>query len=114
MKKLSLMVLAFGLLSSPSYANAGTEESIKAFCAEKWGTDYSMQKYCIEKQGKAFNNVFDFKEKKVGAGGNPDNPYAQILVKCMEKWKATAETYDWSMVDYCIEKQSSAYDEINR
>lgn len=112
-----LIILIIYALSSISIAYADTLNDIKTYCANEWGTDYSMQKYCINKERNAFVEVMEYlekhKEKIITQNETVFNPYAQIADKCTSEW-TQGDFIQWSMVNYCINKQTSAYEELQQ
>ncbi len=116
MKKSILFLLIF-LLFLASGVTAG---GIKDFCKNKWGTNYRMVNHCLEQQQEALRQVVDYAEKhgltknnRFDVQSNSDDPYEQILYRCMDKWEEEQfDTYNYRMVDHCIEKQVESYNRI--
>jgi len=110
-----LIIFLFSLFNHES--NAG----IREFCANKWPNDYSMREYCENEQGKANRKLFDIARKK-GLVKNDrlsvspkGGDHEKIIIRCMNKWeKSRFQTYDFTMVVYCIEQQFEAYDKTTR
>lgn len=90
-------------------------DKVKLYCANKWADDFSMQKYCINKQKTAYYKVNSYKNDRIGKdfdyGETKENPYSRILKKCLLKWINKKEP-QWDMVGYCLDKQTSAYEDL--
>jgi Zn-dependent M32 family carboxypeptidase len=75
--------------------------NIKSFCAEKWPTDFAMQSYCVKKAKKAYarSQAFDVMAS---------NENSIIWSTCSQRWSDAQDRVDWSMMAYCLDKQTSA------
>ena len=92
------------------------EANEKDYCANKWPTDYQMREYCEDQQNSANNKLFSLAESnglvkngRLSPSSN-GNDHERIIYRCMKKWEQPSfETYDFTMVVYCIEQQFDAY-----
>lgn len=89
---------------------------IKGYCANKWPNDYQMREHCENQQIEANQELFAIAEEKglVQNGhlsASPSgNATEKIINRCMNKWeKKRFQTYDFTMVVYCIEQQFNAF-----
>lgn len=98
-----------------NFAIAGTQE----YCADEWPGDYRMREHCEEQQGEAQRKLFDaarglglVKDGTLSAspsGGDKE----KIINKCMGEWvRGRFNTYDYRMVQHCVEQQFEAYEKV--
>ncbi len=113
--KLIFCITLFFLLYSPLLAG-----DIKDLCKDKWDTNYRMIEHCLKEQQKAKSEVFSYARKhgfvsggKLRVQANSKDPYEQILYNCMRKWKNSKHgTYNYRMVNHCLEKQLESYNKL--
>ena len=88
-------------------AESDTMAKIRKFCEQEWPVDYSMQDYCINGQVKGANATID------GWNAASEGSAEQgIYSRCYEEW-TKGDLTDWSMVDYCADRQLEAYRKLN-
>ena len=89
---------------------------ISSYCANKWPNDYKMREYCENQQIEANRELFTLADEKglvkngtlstSATGGD----YEKIIYRCMNKWNQKRfQTYDFTMVVYCIKQQFDSY-----
>ena len=91
----------------------------KGYCANKWPNDFQMREYCEKQQIEANQELFSIAKSKglVKDGTLSTSPsggdYEKIINHCMNKWENSQfQTYDFTMVVYCIKQQFSSYEKV--
>ena len=108
-RNLFLAAAVAGILATPvaALAEPDTLTEIRRFCAGEWPRNYRMQRYCIDRQTDGIRRITSVVDG-YGKGGEE----YQIVVRCMGKWSAPPNGYDYRMVAYCTDNQLEAYQAI--
>jgi hypothetical protein len=109
MKKIILTLAALGIVAMPAMSEElDTVNGIKKLCGDKWAQEYSMQEHCQLKELKAARKVLlaisSYSEEQFETLQEP-----KIIYYCIQKWTNNDSTIEWSMVDYCSDKEIAAY-----
>jgi ribosomal protein S2 len=126
MKRLTLALVSTAMLATTSLAadqNALAElrrdaiPVIASTCAQKWGTNYDMQLYCRNKQTAAMELLLNTMARAADRAADPatissGKIWGGIIKECFHKWLSDDGNFD--MANYCIEKQTTAYNQLQR
>jgi hypothetical protein len=117
MKKLISIMMVIGFLAIAGSAFAASTNRIKERCKAKWNNNPVMTQHCYNAEVEAAHNTAEYFVKyvhkydalpetdEVNAAFMNDQP-AQIVLYCMEKWEDKEyDTYNFMMVEHCIESQ---------
>lgn len=102
-----------------SYTNIHGERrssaGLSGYCANEWNSDYEMQEYCLNQQLEAMEEFFNLaKSFELLTEDNkldisfvmPNSQIETIFVECLNDWSVSQfETYDYTMVTYCINSE---------
>lgn len=104
--KAHLLLCAISIASLVSAPAKASENPERAMCQARWPDDFAMQVFCINKQLKAASMLSPIIK-------SPSKIQKKILDMCADRWRNDFGGFDWDMVNFCYEKQMTAYEQLN-
>ena len=86
--------------------NEALFNNISSKCEDEWPVDFSMQKHCQERQREGYTNLIELWPEALPKTG-------QAAAQCVLDWSEDL-LFDWAMIHYCVDKQFTAWQSLQR